>query len=715
MIQPDISDILETVKTNFSHKANLKYIKKIYELAVDIHKEDKRLSGEPYIVHPVAVARIAAQMGLGTNIIATAFLHDIGSDNLEKNQQLLKPLTEFFVERMSALRQIKPGKITAKEREGYRRLVLAESGDLRVTLLRIADRLDNIKTADSLKPAKQKQLAGEIRYIYTPLANRLGLQAIKSEFKNRCFAILEPRQYHKIEKQVENFEKKRKAYVDEVTKLLNDILKEEDISPHIYGRSKHLYSIFLKMKQKDLNLQDIHDIIGFRVITETESECYTALGAIHGRWKPVAGRFKDYIAVPKDNGYQSLHTSVIGPGEKRIEIQIRTRQMHQIAEKGVAAHWLYKERFRKGGIHRQAFKLLRNTTENLKKNSVKFKEKEYWSLDNFQDEIFVFTPQDQLVVLPRGASALDFAFAIHSQVGSTCTGAKVNGIMVPIKHKLETWDHIEIITSKNQSPSSDWLEMVITSKAKSKIRHHIHAQQRKRARKLGEKLVEKLCKKHSLSFSRLRKDGQFEKAAHNLKYKDEKELFLAIGNRKCSTRNLLEQLAPDLVKKLESQTAKKKTKKSTSLKKSSHGQIEIDGLMNVLFKYARCCKPVFGDSIIGYITRGRGVTIHRKGCPRLEGLNKKRIINVDWVVDSIEGKILVLKVVSDNKPGLLAQISNIFAKKSKNIEKITTRQLRSNRVSILIHFTSASKDIDSLLKNIKNIKGVYSVSREDGF
>ncbi|MDA3862821.1 MAG: RelA/SpoT family protein [Deltaproteobacteria bacterium] len=715
MIQPDISDILETVKANFSHKANLEYLKKSYELAVEVHREDRRLSGEPYIVHPVAVARIAAQMGLGTNIIATAFLHDIGADNLNEKQELLEPLTEFFVERMVALRRIKPGKITAKEREGYRRLVLAESGDLRVTLLRIADRLDNIRTVDSLELVKQKQLAREIRYIYTPLANRLGLQAIKSEFKNRCFAILEPHHYQKIEKQVENFEKMRKAYVDEVTRLLNDIMKKENISPLIYGRSKHLYSIFLKMKQKDLSIEDIHDIIGFRVITESESECYTALGAIHGRWKPVEGRFKDYIAVPKDNGYQSLHTSVIGPGEKRIEIQIRTRQMHQIAEKGVAAHWLYKERFRKGVIHGQAFRILRNTTENLKKKSVKFREKEYWSLENFQDEIFVFTPQGQLVVLPRGASALDFAFAIHSQVGSTCTGTKVNGIMVPIKHKLETWNQVEIITSKNQTPSSDWLEMVVTSKAKSKIRHHIHTQQRKRARKLGEELVEKLCKKHSLSFSRLRKDGQFEKATRKLKYKDEKELFLAVGNRKCSTRNLLEQLAPDLVKKLESGTAKKKQKKSTSLKKSSHGQIEIDGLMNVLFKYARCCKPVFGDSIIGYITRGRGVTIHRKGCPRLEGLNKNRIINVDWVVDSIEGRILVLKVVSDNKPGLLAQMSNIFAKKSKNIEKITTRQLQSNRVSTLIHFTSESKDIDSLLKNLKKIKGVYSVSREDGF
>jgi GTP diphosphokinase / guanosine-3',5'-bis(diphosphate) 3'-diphosphatase len=706
-ILKELSLLLALLEKNFE-EIDSGVVKRALEIALSSHIEEKRISGEPYFVHSLGVATIVAQMGLDIDAVCGAILHDVEPDEdilaiIEKD---ISPQCKYYIEKLSMVRKIRPAKPGDKEKEGYRRMVLAVSEDLRVVLIRIADRLHNMRTVDALDKQSRKRLAREVRLLYVPLANRMGLQNIKSEFENLCFAVLENQDFVSIRKSVRQIEKSSKTYVDSTVDILSEVIGKEEIFPKIYGRSKHLYSIYLKMTRSDKTIEQIHDILGFRILCDSKQHCYAILGIIHGFLKPVSGLFKDYIAVPKSNGYQSLHTTVIGPEGKRIEIQIRTKEMHDIAELGVAAHWLYKERYRKERIQTGRFRAISATADILKGSATE----EFWSLSSFQSEIFVFTPTGELVVLPVDGTPLDFAFAVHTQVGSHCTGAKVDGQMVPLRSKLKTWDTIEVTTSANQHPNTDWLKFVTTTKAKNKIRHFLRKIERDESRKRGKNKTEKDLKKQKVSFSRIMKDGGFQKAAVELRYMNIDDLFMAVGEGKLPLDKLYKIVAPQIIEKKAIELDKPKKKKKLKKNKDSL-PIEVDGLQNVMIKLAKCCLPISGDPIIGYVTRGRGITIHKKLCARANALEKYRLVSVKWLVDESLGVPVVLKVISDNKPGLMALMSEAFLKQNQNIQTITTGELKSSRVATMFRFYALKEKTDVLVRNLRKIRGVYSVSR----
>ncbi|MBU1238366.1 RelA/SpoT family protein [Myxococcota bacterium] len=708
-MKPDLSFVLKHFDHNFNG-VDPQPIRHALDMAVAFHQQDRRKSGEPYIVHPVSVAGIVAELGMDRDAICAALFHDVAltAESLQIIETNISSQCRYYVERLSQVRRIRPQTVVEQEMEGYRKMVLAISEDLRVTLIRIADRLDNMRTIDILPDEEKHRVAKEVRLLYIPLANRMGLSAVKAELENRCFAVLEPDACDELEKNIEAMERSRKAYVDEVVGILRGKLAMEGYTPMVYGRPKHLYSIFLKMVRQGKSLEQIHDILAFRIVCETSQQCYGILGVIHSFLKPFPKLFKDYIALPKPNGYQSLHTTVEGPSGRRIEIQIRTEEMHEISEKGVAAHWLYKERHKRGPMESGRFRAIQNTVDALKRPTDEGED--FWSLASFKAEIFVFTPAGELVQLPTGATALDFAFAVHSQVGSHCTGSLVNGAMVPLRTVLKTWDRVEIITSPNQEPKADWLSFAVTTKARNKIKHHMGQIKRDASRQEGRLLMEKLLKKNKISYPRLLKEGAFEKAARELRFMNQDDLFLGLGEKKITPEKVLVVVVPELAEEKE-EKPKPEPKKQKSEGGKSGPPIEIDGLRNVLIRFARCCQAMPGDPITGFITRGRGVTIHKATCERLSSMQEERFIEAKWLVDPSAGDPVTLKVITDNKPGILALMSDVFAKQSLNIQRLAMEQLKSSRTAVFFYFTATRPTTDTMVRNLRKIKGVYSVSR----
>ncbi|MBU1220825.1 RelA/SpoT family protein [Myxococcota bacterium] len=707
---PEINDVIEILKSNFSAIDPLPVLK-AWEMAVERHRKETRVSGEPYIVHPWSVARITAEMGLDEESIAAAILHDSHADApfLVRLERELPGFIAEVVKRLGIIRTIITSHLNEKEKDDYRKYLLAVAGDLRVILIRIADRLDNMRTLDSLPGEKQIQVASEVRSLYIPLANRMGLNAIKSELENLCFYYLEHEDFLSLDAGVKEIESSAKDYVEEVVALLETKLAEEGLNAKVYGRPKHLYSIYLKMVQKKKTLDDINDILAFRIQVDSESQCYTALGVIHAAFKPVAGTFKDYIAVPKPNGYQSLHTAVLGPRDKRMEIQVRTVEMHEIAERGVAAHWLYKERFRKvERANEMKFNELRKTADILKLKV----DEGFWSLSSFQQEVFVFTPENKLVVMRNGATALDFAFNVHTQLGLKCTGTRVNGLLVPFKTVLKSGDRVEVMTNANQKPSSDWLKFVATSKAINKIKHFIRLQERIETRQRGREILEKELRRHKLSLPKLLKDGTLQKAASELRISNPEELFSAIGEGKLEPEKVFTAITGDESEVIE---APKTEPKTQDRKKKNRGiPIEVDGISNLLVRFAGCCSPLTGDPIVGYVTRGRGITIHHAHCSKIKELEPERIVTARWLAGALEGEPHVLKVVADDKPGLLVKLSETFAKQNINIRRIFTEDLKSAKAAVFFHFSTSRDNADLLIRNLRKIKGIHSVSRVSG-
>ncbi|MBN2725571.1 MAG: bifunctional (p)ppGpp synthetase/guanosine-3',5'-bis(diphosphate) 3'-pyrophosphohydrolase [Deltaproteobacteria bacterium] len=702
---PDISEIIKTIRKNFP-ECDESVILKAWDLAEKHHRNEARISGEPYIVHPYTVSKITAEMGLDEEPVAAALLHDMHNDEkmLSTLSEKLPGFIPEVVRRLGVIRTVHTRNLSERDKENYRKYILSVAGDLRVILIKIADRLDNMRTLDSLPEDEQIRVAGEVRSLYVPLANRMGLNAIKSELENLCFYYLEHDDYLNLENGVKKISLSAGEYVDNVVHILKEKLSGEGIEPTVYGRTKHLYSIHMKMVQKKKTLDDINDILAFRIKTDSESQCYTALGVIHAAFKPITGTFKDYIALPKQNGYQSLHTAVIGPGGRRIEIQIRTDQMHQIAEKGIAAHWLYKERFKKTERRdAEKFSELRKTADHLTARV----DEGFWSLSTFQQEIFTFTPDDKLIVMKKGATALDFAFNVHTQIGYHCTGTKVNGVLVPLKTVLKNGDRVEVSTHTNQKPSSDWLKFAVTSKALNKIKHHIRNEERAESRRKGRDILEKDLRKKRMSLPKLMKDGTLRKISSELRFSTPDDVFLAIGEGKLESEKVINAICPeeDPVEIPEKIEKKKKKKKKSGI------PVEVDGISNMLVRFAGCCSPITGDPIRGYITRGRGITIHHSQCPKIRELESERLVNAKWLADTLEGEPFILKVVTDDKSGVLVKLSDTFAKQNINIRRIFTETLRSSRTAVYFHFNTTKNNCDLLVRNLRKIRGVHGVSR----
>ncbi len=701
--------------------ADLEPILRAGDFAAKAHEGQKRKSGEPYFVHPLGVATTIAELRLDVASVCAALLHDCIEDTEASNDQIKEAFGEdvlFLVDGVTKLENIRLNSREERQAENFRKMVLAMARDIRVILIKLADRLDNMRTLEHMPADKQERIARETKDIYAPIANRLGIQWIKTELEDLCFKFLFPEDYAVVVDQVSKLERHRKRFVADIIHVIEEEMAEGVIEAQVSGRSKHYWGIYQKLKRqgRTLDLSHLYDIMAFRIITTSVDRCYQALGRLHSRFKPIPNRFKDYIALPKDNGYQSLHTSVFGPHGHRIEIQIRTLAMHRTAEQGIAAHWLYKEgkplRVQDGSRYAWLHQLMDDHRANEDPtdflDSVK--------LDLFDDEVYIFTPNGDLKSLPRGATPVDFAFSVHSEVGSHCSGARVNGVMVPLKYKLKSGDTVEIITSNNQHPNKDWLKFVVTGRAKTKIRHFIRREQRARSQTLGRDLLEKELRKVRQSLSKAEKSGKLAEAAQAFRLGTAEELILNVGFGKVLAKDVVKAVAPDADSGNGESEAEPgvmtKLLERVGVKRQSRMGITVQGVDDMLVRYARCCNPVRGEPIMGFITRGRGVTIHTRDCPKAKDLDPARRIDVSWDSKTKSMSPVSVRVESLNRKGLLAEVSKAFTTKGVNILQATCRTFEDDYAVNTFQFQIEDlSKLKALIRGISKIDGVLSVER----
>ena len=700
--------------------ADLPLVRRAYQFAAQAHDGQTRKSGDPYVTHPLAVAQIIAELKLDVASVCAGLLHDCVEDTSATIDQLGEMFGKeiaFLVDGVTKLGKLPYSTREEQQAENFRKMLLAMARDIRVILVKLCDRLDNMRSLHHLPPEKQERIAAETMQIYAPLANRLGIQWVKVELEDLAFKYSYPGEYEQLAADVAKTRAERLEYIHHVEKLIQKEMTDNGVPCDVLGRAKHLWSIYQKMKRTQRPFEDIHDAIGFRVITDSQMHCYHALGVAHQTWTPIPGRFKDYIALPKPNLYQSLHTAVIGPKGERIEIQIRTREMNLVAEHGIAAHWKYKE----GGGSSQSvatvddkkFAWLRQLMESQKELRDPTEFLESVKIDLFGDEVYVFTPGGDVKALPKGSCPIDFAYAVHSSIGDHCSGARVNGMIVPLRYQLRNGDTIEIITSPNQKPNKDWLKLVKTARARTKIRWLLRQEQREKAVSLGTDLVDKALRKHGTTLSRAEK--QLQAAARELRCVTVDELIIQVGYGKITAQQVLEKALPEL-KKIDEPEKKTESMLKTLLRKvtrrTSSSGIKVAGEEDILVRFAKCCSPLPGDPIVGFITRGRGVTVHRRDCDKGLDLDPERRIDVEWDGNGKTQHEVAIQILCADKPGLLAHISQSFTDQGVNISQAHCRATEDGRAVNTFH--ASVRDLDqlkSVIRSLSRIKGVYSVDR----
>ena len=723
-----LNDILEKV-SGYHPDADLDLVKKAYVYSAKVHQGQVRKSGEPYLIHPLEVAGILADLKLDEASIVAGLLHDTIEDTLAKPEEIKELFGAEVLELVEGVTKLgtfgmsQQASIEEKQAENFRKMLVAMAKDIRVILVKLADRTHNMRTLEHMKPDSQRRIAQETLDIYAPLANRLGIQWIKIELEDLAFKYLKPAEYADVESQVAQSQKDRAKFIADVVQLLKTKLKDATLESDVQGRPKHLYSIWKKMRKNDLNsVSELHDIVAFRLILKSVPACYEALGLIHSLWKPVPGRFKDYIAIPKPNMYQSLHTTVIGPSGERIEIQMRTEEMHRIAEEGIAAHWAYKEG-NKGGKDEQKFAWLRQLMEWQQDLKDPREFLETVKVDLFTDEVFVFTPKGDVKSLPQGSTPIDLAYAIHSEVGAHTSGAKVNGKIVPLRYKLKNGDSVEILTGANIRPNKDWLGFVKTSRAQARIRNYIKQQQREKSIDIGKDLLEREFRRFDLTYSKMVKSSDFLKAANDMGHSRADDLVSAVGYGKLSPTNVLQRLLPPerLVDKKPAEPQRQADAPGNRLtelfrrvaqRTRTTGGVRIGGIDDVLVRYGKCCGPVPGDLIVGFITRGRGVTVHTRGCKKALDMDPERRVDVSWDVHGEFKRVVNLRVRSDDRKGLLARLSETFADVGVNIVQANARSTGDKgAVSTFEVEIGDVKQLNDVLRAIGDIPGVHSVER----
>jgi GTP pyrophosphokinase len=698
--------------------ADVDLIERSFAFAAERHAGQKRRSGDPYVVHPVGVARIISELRLDVPSVCAGLLHDCVEDTsatAEDIGRLFGTEIQFLVEGVTKLGQIPWTTREERQAENFRKMLLAMARDIRVILIKLADRVDNMRTLAHMPRDKQERIARETMEIYAPLANRLGIQWMKIELEDLAFQYLEPEEYKHLLERLAETAGSREAYIAEVCDRLRAALAEAGIEAQVSGRAKHLWSIQQKMKRSGRDVEQIYDVLAFRVITESVRDCYGVLGVVHSSWTPVPGRFKDFIALPKPNLYQSLHTTVIGPRAERMEVQIRTQEMHRIAEQGIAAHWKYKEQKTPAGEDSKAFAWLRQLMEWQRdlKDPTEFIETV--KIDLFQDEVFVFTPKGDVKALPKGSTPIDLAFAVHSKVGEHCSGARVNGLIVPLRYALRNGDNVEILTSTNQKPSKDWLKFVVTSRAKTKIRHHIRMEQRERSRQMGRDLLAReLRKRKGYALGSAEREGLLEAAAARLHVGNADDLLVAVGYGKLSAEQAANAILPDHPEQegmpvvLEPDTPSQPVKRP----KRSIGGIRVQGEADIVVKFAKCCSPVPGDTIVGFISRGHGVVIHTRDCPKALDLDPVRRVDVTWDDESKTLRPVAIQVSCEDRPGLLASISKSFTEHGVNISQARCRTSEDGRAVNTFQVTVGHLDqLKTVLRSLQQIEGVVAATR----
>ena len=716
-----VEQLIERVKA-YQPSVDAGLIQHAYDYSFRMHAGQTRKSGEPYIVHPIGVAGIIADLRLDAASICAGLLHDVVEDTLATTDELTKEFGTEVAELVEGVTKLSQINFTSKEdrqAENFRKMVVAMARDIRVLLIKLCDRLDNMRTLGAMNREQQERIARETLEIYAPLANRLGIQAFKSELEDLSFRYLEPEAQADLVAQMTKTKRERDRYITEVCKTLSSRLAEQGFAAEVTGRAKHLYSVYRKMKETQSGIEAVYDLIAFRVIVESVSDCYAALGVIHSQWTPVPGRFKDYVALPKPNMYQSLHTTVIGPGRERIEIQIRTHEMHRVAERGIAAHWKYKERG--GGIadqDAQRFAWLRQLLEWQKELKDPAEFLEGVKVDLFQDEVYVFTPKGDVRVFPRGATPIDFAYQIHTELGNHVTGSRINGKMEPLRYKLRNGDVVEVLTSPHQQPGKDWLDFVGTMRARAKIRNYLRQEQRDKSKRLGEELLEKELHKAGISASKLLKnEAELRRVYETLKVQNIEELFVSIGYGKIDPEEVVKIVAPPTEEGRESKPPDdlREGRIAGLMRKvirRDEGGIRLNGIDDVLVRYAKCCNPLPGDDILGFITRGRGVTIHRRGCPKAFDTDPERRVEITWDTKARINRSVQLRVVTANLPGILANVGQSFMAQGINISEANCRASDDGRAINLFSFVCEDlQQLKSVMKALTKVKGVVAVER----
>ena len=713
-----------TISTYFPD-ADLAPLDKAYAHSVKTHEGQLRSSGEPYIIHPIAVCQILADMRMDLDTIVTGVLHDTVEDTDTTLEDIKKEFGDTIaqlVDGVTKLSRISFKTSHEKQAENFRKMVLAMAKDLRVILVKLADRTHNMRTLQHLAPVKQQRIAQETIDIYAPLANRLGISWMKTELEDLSLRYLKPEVYYKLANLVSMKKRERDEYIVRLIKIISDKTQEYGLAVRVTGRAKHFYSIYKKMETQKINFEEVPDLVAFRVITKDIGQCYEVLGIIHSFFKPVPGRFKDYIAMPKNNMYQSLHTTVIGPFGERLEIQIRTEDMNRVAESGIAAHWEYKEGklLERDKVKFHWLRQLVDAQENLESpqeflESVK--------LDLFMGDIYVFSPKGELLEFPMGATPLDFAYAIHTNLGHKTTGAKVNGRIVPLKHKLRSGDTVEIVTSPHQKPNKDWLKIVKTSRAKSKIRVFIRTEARDRAREIGHDLLDREFKKIDESLNKFEKRKDINEVASKLSFASFDEMLISLGYSKVEPEKIVAKLFPEKIKNKEKNDSEKTiaeiqgTSESvvrTGQARSRGTVVKVAGIEDdVLVRFGKCCSPLPGDDIIGYISRGRGITVHRIDCERVLDLDPNRGIDVTWS-DGAESATheIKIKVICNDESGILNSMSKIITDSGINIKSVNIKVANDKKATGLFDLEVKTKSqINACIQQLESLRGIILVER----
>ena len=715
----EIDDLVREVQSCYP-EADEALLRRAYEFSARAHEGQTRRSGEPYLQHPLAVAGILTLLKLDVTAIVAGLLHDTLEDTVATQEELQTHFGDevaHLVEGVTKIGQIPFRTYEEKQAENFRKMLLSMADDIRVVFIKLADRLHNMRTLGHLPERKQKQIAQETLEIYSPLANRLGMSGMKQELEDLCFQYLKPEAYSMLKLRVATRDEERQDYVQSIIQETVDALAKAGLPGRVVGRPKHLYSVHQKMESQGITFEEVHDLVAIRVITDTKINCYTILGVVHEAWPPVPERFKDYIATPRTNLYQSLHTTVLGPQGDHVEFQIRTEEMHRLAEYGVAAHWRYKEQVKVDERDEKVFSWLRQFVEwhrDLSDNrqfmdSVKL---DLFHLDVFHDVVFAFTPKGEVKELPLGSTSVDFAYAIHTQVGDRCVGAKVNGKIVPLRQELASGDTVEILTSPTQVPQKEWLKFVQTSRTRAKIKHYLKGEEQKQGLELGRRLLEREFRRHQLPFAQWSESGRLSQVAGKRGYASVEEMIRMVGYGRLSAVQLVNWLVPG------GDTAKTgdlvRGTPETALAQSPVKSVKVMGGRDALMQLSKCCAPVPGDPILGYLTRGRGLTIHAKGCPKLETMDYEndRLIEVEWDVMVDERRLVKVCVLTFDRPGVLANVSSAIAASKANISRaeITTREDRKAVLDFMIEI-SDTRHLELALEGIGRVDGVISAKR----
>ena len=693
---------------------DLGLLRKAYEFTAAEHKTQKRLSGEPFVSHPLEVANVLADMKLDLVCLAGGMLHDVVEDTpttIERVRQEFGPEVARIVEGVTKISRMEFSSPEEQQAENFRKMVLAMVDDIRVVLVKLADRLHNMRTLEYLPADKRERIARETLEIYAPIAHRLGMGKVRGELEDQAFRYLEPDAFEEVKKAMESRRKVGEEFLSEVRGLVEGKMQEHSIPARIEGRIKRLYSVWQKLKRQRVVMDQVYDLLAIRIITDTVKNCYAALGVIHNTWRPVPGRIKDFIAIPRPNLYQSLHTSVIGPHGQPFEVQIRTEDMHRVAEEGIAAHWKYKDGRTPAQQDEERFAWLRHLVEWQQEMRDPGEFLSTLKIDLYPEEVYTFTPKGKVIVLPRDATPIDFAYAIHTEVGHHCSGAKVNGRIVPLKIRLRNGDIVEIITQSAATPSRDWLALVKTSRARNKIKHWVNVARRRQAIEIGKKLLQKEARKYDIALKKIAEED-FQCVARDYGCAQVEDLYAGLGYGTYAARQMLAKLAPSA-----SLEAAQPTQLSSAVKRvlglSRDPAIQVHGHDDLMAYRAKCCKPIRGEEIVGYITRGKGIAVHSKNCPNVQNLfyDADRRIEVEWTGPKYSLYPVKLTLFTADRQGLLADVTSVISGVHSNIQNIAART-GDNQAFIDVTVDIVDMEhLDKIVSSLRKIEGVYQVER----